>query len=56
MKEKISKNLGSINSTAVPILSTSSSKKNLSSNASDFKKHDEQMKQIKEMIKSKVGH
>jgi hypothetical protein len=53
MRDKISKKLGSIPPPAVTTVSSSS--KSGSKSQYDQKRHDEQMKSIKEMIKSKVG-
>jgi hypothetical protein len=55
MRDKISKKLGSIPPPAVTTVSSSSNKSG-SKSQYDQKRHDEQMKSIKEMIsKSKVG-
>jgi NAD-dependent DNA ligase len=57
MRDKISKKLGSIPPPAVTTVSSSSNKSGGSGKSQyDQKRHDEQMKSIKEMIsKSKVG-
>jgi hypothetical protein len=54
MRDKISKKLGSIPPPAVTTVSSSSNKSG-SKSQYEQKRHDEQMKSIKEMIKSKVG-
>jgi NAD-dependent DNA ligase len=55
MRDKISKKLGSIPPPAVTTVSSSSKTGSKSHSGYDQKRHDEQMKSIKEMIKSKVG-
>jgi hypothetical protein len=55
MRDKISKKLGSIPPPAVTTVSSSSKSGGSGKSQYDQKRHDEQMKSIKEMIKSKVG-
>jgi hypothetical protein len=54
MREKISKKLGNIQP-VVTTVSSSSKSGSKSHSGFDQKRHDEQMKSIKEMIKNKVG-
>ena len=56
MRDKISKKLGNIPTAAITTVSSSSKSGSKShSGGFDQKRHDDQMKSIKEMIKNKVG-